>query len=168
MSRPDWRGSNARAAATHRVLMFSAAGLPLGVPLEEMLRVQETDGMVPLPHPHPALRGVVDTREGVCPVYDLGALGGAAPSSLPDGKGGLVAMFPHPAGSVGLAVERLAGLADNVTALPETMQKRLLKALPPAIQPLVTGAATRDGQLFFFFSRDAFLGWVASAKTAGA
>jgi chemotaxis signal transduction protein len=166
MTRSDWRSSGTPQAASQKVLLFAAAGLPLGVSLEEMLRVVDAEALTPLPHPHPALRGVLDTREGVCPVYDLAALGGSLEAAVTTGKGGLVALFPHPAGSVGLAVDRLAGLADQVDALPQGMQRKLIRALPSTLQQLITGAATSQGQLFFFFSRDAFLSWVATGSRA--
>ncbi|MBI5494900.1 MAG: chemotaxis protein CheW [Deltaproteobacteria bacterium] len=154
------------AAGQGRTLMFAAAGLPLGVPLEDLLRVTETVEMLPMPMASTALAGVVESLEGVTPIYDLATL--SAPSRGPPPRAstaaGLVALFPHAHGSVGIRVDRLAGLSDAPEALGPDLQKNLVAALPAALQPFITGAATSRGQLFFFFSRDAFLSWVGAAR----
>jgi chemotaxis signal transduction protein len=152
------RRQGARRAPANKTLMFAAAGLPLGVPLEDMLRVVEAQDLLPLPLQHPALCGVMPSLEGVSPVYDL-SLMGAGTGHVASGPG-MVALFPHPHGSVGIRVEKLAGLADEVETVSGSLQKGLLQALPAAVQPLVTGAATHHGHLFYFFSKDAFLNWV--------
>lgn len=144
----------------NKTLMFAAAGLPLGVPLEDMLRVVEVEDLLPLPLPHAALCGVMPTLEGVSPVYDLSLMGGGTGHRASSAPAGMVALFPHPHGSLGIRVEKLAGLADQVEAVTGALQKSLVAALPVAVQPLVTGAATHRGHLFYFFSKDAFLNWV--------
>jgi hypothetical protein len=164
-----WARSQGPVAGTQtRVLLFSASGLPLGVALEEMAGVVEERGVLPLPMAHPALWGVLPNRDGASPVLDLGALmpGQARPPMLPNTER-LVVLFPHQGGSVGVRVERLGGLAPGVTPLAEGLQKKLVAALPAGVQGWVTGAATAGGQLFFFFSRDAFLAWVNAQAELG-
>jgi len=159
------RAATSGAHTTSRVLLFAAGNLPLGVPLEDMLRVIPEEEVLPMPLAHAALHGVMPTTEGISPVYDLGVLfhGPMARALAMTSRTGdpLVALFPHAAGSVGVRVDRLQGLAPNVTPLTASMQKNLQLALPAAAQALCTGAATSRGQLFFFFSKDAFLAWLA-------
>ncbi len=150
----------ARQAAASRVLVFAAAGLPLGVPLEDLLRVVEVEEILPLPLAHPALCGVVPTLEGVSPVYDLARVAGTPPAA--PGTPFKVALFPHPRGSLGLRLDQLGGMADGVEAVGGALQKGLVSALPAALRTLVTGAATHQGRLFYFLSRDAFAAWVAA------
>ncbi|MEW5850000.1 MAG: hypothetical protein AB2A00_14485 [Myxococcota bacterium] len=154
--------------AQSKVLLFAAAGLPLGVPIEDMLRLVPEEDVLPMPLAHPALAGVMPSLEGVSPVFDLALLTPEASRRAPARKSeALVALFPHSEGSVGIRLERLAGLVPDVDPMSDALQAGLLSALPSGLRSFITSAATAKGQLFFFFSKDAFLAWVAAGGVEG-
>lgn len=62
---------NARAPGC---LLVRAAGLRLGLPLDLVVEVIEPGEVLPVPSREPALRGVVNQRGHLVPVFELGAL----------------------------------------------------------------------------------------------
>lgn len=152
-------------SSTGRMLLMQAAGLPLGVALEDLLRVSPEADVLPLPYPHPCLWGVMPTLEGACSILDIWPLAHGPDVPKPTLSGDRqVALFPHASGAVGLRLDHLAGLAPQVTPLPPEQQKAQLAALPAPVQPWLSGAARAGDHAFFFFSRDAFLAWVVAQQ----
>lgn len=148
-----------------RVLLFTAAGRTLGVPIEDLQRVVPQGPLLPLPLAHPALVGVIRTMDGLCPVYDLGlwVCGDRSVGELDDVHSErMVALFSHPDGAVGIRLEQLGGMAINVTASPPDEETQELMNLEPALRALVQGIGVAGGRRFFFFSTDAFLAAVTA------
>lgn len=154
------------SGASSRVLLFTAAGVPLGVHLEDLLRVVPESEVLPLPLAHPALVGVMEVLEGLCPVYDLAALAGVAPGERAPGEP-MVALLGLPGGCVALRLDRLGGMAADVEPLAPDEEAAELERVPAALRPLVHGVARAGRDCFCFFSTDAFLDEVSRPAAGG-
>jgi len=141
------------------VLRFRAAGLLWGVFLAEVGRVVVEDGLLAVPFSHPAMAGLlVAGADGPVPVFDLRGLVDDAAPALPLSRARTVALFPTARGPVGLRLEELLGTVDKYTGLDAQSIGALHKDVASALLRTMTGAARGiDGDMFSFFSPDAFL-----------
>jgi chemotaxis signal transduction protein len=141
-----------------QVLLFRAGGQRLGVFLAEVGRLLVEGELTPVPFSHPAMAGVLDTKEdGPVPVFDLFGLieeEGAPPRHA---RGATVALFPTKSGPVGLRLEALLATISDYTALDGDEGKQLLADVPPALRPTLTQTARGLDGTFAFFSPEAFL-----------
>jgi chemotaxis signal transduction protein len=90
------------------LLGIAVRGEPYAVRLGEITALLADRRVVPLPGPSLELLGLTGVRGNVVPVYDLGALLGHAPLTVP-GRYLLVAGTEHP---VGLSFERFDGYVE--------------------------------------------------------
>ena len=140
----------------HRVLLFEAAGVLWGVALEDLTGVVEASSVLQLPLPHPALWGILAERDQATAVLDLqGIIQGPR---TPQNRASAVVLFGQTGGALGLRVDRLMGLALQVTPWNPATQEAA--HVPAALRRWVAGWALAPQGSFCFFGKDAFLQWV--------
>ena len=140
-----------------QVLLFRAGGLRLGVFLSEVGRLIVEGPVAALPFSHPAMAGIlVSDDDSLVPVFDLRGLVGK-PASTEGLRQPNVALFPTARGPVGVRLEQVVGTVSKYDALANDVVDDLRGRIAPGLRTMITGAASVDGEPFYFFSPDAFL-----------
>lgn len=104
------------------VLLLRVEGRRLGVPLAEVLEVGEAPAAMAVPGSHAALRGVVQGRGQLVPLFHLGALLGGRPCPAP--RTGATMVLAVAGGRwIGLEVDE-ADAAPNEEILPHPLGAR--------------------------------------------
>lgn len=145
------------ASSDERLFLFSARGQAFAIPIVEVGRLLTETRLFPLPCAHPALAGIARDGSDLIPVYDLAGLlsDQVVPAQNP---GTNIAVFDTARGPLGLRMEALRGTTTTAVPLkdPADVASRIA-SLPPAGQTIVTAVGEVAGEIFFFFSPEAFL-----------
>jgi purine-binding chemotaxis protein CheW len=122
-------------AAVRRYLRATIGGREVGLAIEHVLEVVDLAGTFPVPAQEPAMRGVVEVRGRLMPVFHLGA--------LLDGR-----ECPAARSDVGILV-RLgrAQVCLEVDAADAVVTEAVLPVPPGERIPWAAGVAQRDGAL---------------------
>jgi chemotaxis signal transduction protein len=122
-------------AAERRYLLVTIGGREVGLAIEHVLEVVDLAGTFPVPAQEPAMRGVVDVRGRLIPVFHLGA--------LLDGSG-----CPDARSDVGI-LARLSGaqVCLEVDAAEAVVAEAVLPVPPGERLPWAVGVAQREGTL---------------------
>ncbi len=140
-------------SAVQGCLLVRAAGLRLGLPLDLVVAVIEPAELLPVPSREPALRGVINQRGRLVPVFALGELIGQRPGqgdAAVDGDGAALVLAELAGVLVGYLVEEAeVVMHSGITFLPadETLPwARAIVGIPDdGYVPLVDLALLRAG-----------------------
>jgi purine-binding chemotaxis protein CheW len=123
------------AAVLRRYLLVSIAGREVGLAIEHVLEVVDLAGTFPVPVQEPAMRGVVDVRGRLLPVFHLAAMldGSECPADRSD---------------VGILTRvGVAKVCLEVDAAEAVIAEEVLPVPPGERLPWAVGVAQRDGTL---------------------
>ncbi len=108
-----------RAAVSARFIHFVLADDSFAVPIGLLVETGHLPDVTPLPNVSPSLRGVINFRGDVLPLFDLRRLMGYDQAFGESGERMIIVKTANSQGACALAVDRIAGL---ISLVPEDMQ----------------------------------------------
>lgn len=108
-----------RAVVTRRFVHFVVADDSFVVPIGLLVETGHLPDVTPLPNVNPSLRGVINFRGDVLPLFDLRCLMGHDHAFGESGERMMIVKTANSQGACALAVDRIAGL---ISLVPEDMQ----------------------------------------------
>jgi hypothetical protein len=144
--------------AIPQVLIFDVGGLRMGVLLAEVARLVYEGVLLPIPHAHSALAGILDdeAEDVTVPVFDLETFFWPERRLSEGLPGSTVAVFSTGLGQAGIRLVRQIGTRDQYRPAESGEAMALVEQIPAHVSSAFTIIAQAEDGPFVLFQPDNF------------